>query len=73
MIQLFKMAVPLATKEGRNANDHFAHRWKRRISLAARRAMIYQAHYALRKYLLENHPGYDELSDDDQDIQMNDI
>ena len=35
--------------------------------------MIYQAHYALRKPLREDHPDYDELSDDDQEIQMNDI
>ena len=70
-IQLFKMAVALATV--RNANGHFANRWKRRISLAARRAMIYQAHYALRKHLREEHPDYDELSDDDQEIQMNDL
>ena len=73
MIQLFKMAVALATKEGRKANGRFANRWKRRISLAARRAMKYQAHDALRKYLREDHPDYDELSDDDQEIQMNDI
>ena len=30
--------------------------------------MIYQAHYELRKYLREDHPDYDELSDDDQEI-----
>ena len=77
MIQLFKMAVALATKEGRNANGHFANRWKRRISLAARRAIIYQAHYALRKHLRDGNPDYDELSDDepfdDREIHMNDI
>ena len=77
MIQLFKMAVALATKEGRNANGHFANRWKRRISLAARRAIIYQAHYALRKHLRDGNPDYDELSDDesfdDREIRMNDI
>ena len=67
------MAVALATKEGRNANGHFANRWKRRISLATRRAMICQGYYALRKRLREDHPDYDELCDDDQDIQMNDI
>ena len=39
MIQLYKMAVAFATKEGRNDNGHFANRWKMRISLAARRAM----------------------------------
>ena len=73
MIQLFKMAEALATKEGTNANGHFANRWKRRISLAARRAMIYQAHDALRQYMREDHPDYDELSDDNQEFQMNDI
>ena len=77
MIQLFKMAVALATKEGRNANGHFANRWKRRVSLAARRAIIYQAHYALRKHLRDGNPDYDELSDDesfdDREIHMNDI
>ena len=73
MIQLYKIAKALATKEGRNANGHFANRGKRGISLAARRAKIYQAHYALRKHLCEDHPDYDELSDDDQEIQMNDI
>ena len=67
------MAVALATKEGRNANGRFANRLKRRISLATRRPMIYQAHYALRKHLREDHPGYDKLSHDDQEIQMNDI
>ena len=73
MIQLFLGSGfrKLAKKEGRNANGHFANRWKRRISLAARRAMIYQAHYALRKYFREDHPDYDELSDDDQEIQLN--
>ena len=35
--------------------------------------MIYQAHCALRKYLREDHPDYDELSDDDQKIQLNGI
>ena len=39
-----------------------------KVSLAARRAMIYQAHYTLRKHLREDHPDYDELSDDDQKI-----
>ena len=73
MIQLIKMAVALAAKEGRNANGHFANLWKRRISLATRKAMIYQTHYALRKPLREDHPDYDELSDDDQEIHMNDI
>ena len=35
--------------------------------------MIYQAHYALRKCMREDHPDYDELSDDNQEFQMNDI
>ena len=69
--------LALATKEGRNANGHFANRWKRHISLAARRAIIYQAHYALRKHLRDGNPDYDELSDDesfdDREIRMNDI
>ena len=73
MVALFKMAVALATKEGRNANGQFANRWKRRICLAAKRAMIYQAQYALRKHLRDEMPGYDDLSDDDRDIQMNDF
>ena len=47
--------------------------WKRRICLAAKRAMIYQAQYALRKHLRDEMPGYDDLSDDDRDIQMNDF
>ena len=34
--------------------------------------MIYQAHYALRKYLCEDLPEYDDLSDDDREIQMKD-
>ena len=29
--------------------------------------------YALRKHLREDHPDYDELSDEDRQIQMNDI
>ena len=41
--------------------------------LAAKRAMIYQAQYALRKHLRDEMPGYDDLSDDDRDIQMNDF
>ena len=69
--------VPITYKQGRNANGHFANRWKRRISLAARRAIIYQAHYALRKHLRDGNPDYDELSDDesfdDREIRMNDI
>ena len=77
MIQLFKMAVASATKEGRNAYCHFANRSKRRISLAARRTIMYQAHYALRKHLRDGNPDYDELSDDesfdDREIHMNDI
>ena len=40
MVTLFKTAVALATKEGRNASGQFANRWKRRISVAAKRAMM---------------------------------
>ena len=43
MVAPFKKAVALAIKERRNANGQFANRWKRRICLAAKRAMIYQA------------------------------
>ena len=34
--------------------------------------MICQVHYA-RKHLREEHPDYDELYDDDQEIQMNEV
>ena len=43
------------------------------MCLAAKRAMIYQAQYALRKHLRDEMPGYDDLSDDDRDIQMNEF
>ena len=71
MVVLFKMAVALATKEGINANIQFANRWKRRICIAAKRAMIYQAPYALPKHLRDDMPGHDDLSDDERGIQMN--
>ena len=43
-----------------------ASRWKRRLSIMARRSMMQQAHYALRKHLrnvLED--DNDEVYDDD--------
>ena len=73
MVTLVKMAAELATKEGRNANGQFDNSWKRRMCLAAKRAMIYQAQHALRKHLRDDMPGHDDLSDDDRDIQMNEF
>ena len=53
MVLVFKMAVALASQEGKNDNGQFAYRWKRRISIAIR-GMMYQAHYALRKHLRDD-------------------
>ena len=68
MVLVLKMAaVHLATKLGKNHSGQFANRWKRRISIAARRGMMYQAHYALRKhlrYLLHNRDDVIEEDDD---------
>ena len=43
MVIVFKMAVALASQEGKNDNGQFAFRGKRRIIIAARRGMMYQA------------------------------
>ena len=66
---IFIVAFATATK-------YLIDTWKRRISLAASRAIIYQAHYALRKHLHDCNPDYDELSDDefdDREIHMNEL
>ena len=41
MVLVFKMAVRLATKLGKNHNVQFANCWKRRINIAAWRRMLY--------------------------------
>ena len=51
MVLVFKIAVAPASQEVKNDNGQFAYRWKRRISIAARRGMMYQ-HYALRKQII---------------------
>ena len=71
MVLVFKMAVTLATQEGKNENGQFANRWKRRISIAARRGMMYQAHYALRKHLHDDLDVYHDSLDDD--VNMEDL
>ena len=74
MVLVFKMAVRLATKLGKNHSGQFANRWKRRISIAARRGMMYQAHYALRKHLRYSlHNRDDVMEDDDDDTHMQEL
>ena len=44
----------------------FASRWKRRLSIMARRSMMQQAYYALRKHLRNDlQSDDDEVYDDD--------
>ena len=74
MVLVFKMAVRLATKLGKNHSGQFANRWKRRISIAARRGKMYQAHYALRKHLRYSlHNRDDVMEDDDDDTHMQEL
>ena len=74
MVLVFKMAVRPATKLGKNHSGQFANRWKRRISIAARRGMMYQAHYALRKHLRYSlHNRDDVMEDDDDDTHMQEL
>ena len=63
------MAVTFATKEETKVNGHFPNRWKRRVNIAARRATIYLAHYALGNtygmiWLLHDVSDHHDLSDD---------
>ena len=63
---LFKNGITLATREGRNPDGSFAARWKRRLRIMARRSMMQQAHYALRKHLRNDLQADDgEVYDDD--------
>ena len=57
-----------------NHSGQFANLWKRRISIAARRGMMYQAHYALRKHLRYSlHNRNDVMEEDDDDTHMQEL
>ena len=60
LISLFKKGVKLATKEGKNIAGTFATQCKRRLSITARKAMMGQAHHALRTYLRDDLQDYVE-------------
>ena len=62
LVSLFKNGITLATREGRNPDSSFAARWKHCLSIMARRSMMQQAHYALRKHLRN------DLQDDDDEV-----
>ena len=60
--------VSLAAREGKNTAGKLALPWKRRLSVTARRAMVRQAHDALRTYLRDD--PQDSTGDD---LEMNDL
>ena len=70
MVSLFKKGVKLATREGRNSDGSFVALWKRRLSIMARRSMMYQAHYASRKHLRNDLPDYEEDEEIMSDVDM---
>ena len=60
LISLFKKGVKLATREEKNVVGTLATQWKRRLSITARKAMMIQAHHALRTYLRDDLQDYVE-------------
>ena len=67
MASLFKKGIKLANKERKNTTGAFAARWKRRLSITAKKAMMsLLAHHALRTCLrdeLEDYVDEDTMSD----------
>ena len=67
MVLGFLWLFALATKFDKNHNSQVANRWKRRISIAARRGMMDQAHYAPWKHLRYSLSNRDDVMDDGYD------